>query len=216
MKKTKAKDPDAPRCPSFSMECGPAFFAEVPQEHRSDNLRFSHEVSDTDLSGHEFYECAFTDITFAGKYGANLFADAVFDHCDFSNADFQETVIRRAVFRGCRMTGTDFTRSTLEDAVFENCTCSYANFSGSRFRRCAFENVQCRESAFSLCRLEKFRIRECDFTGAEFLDTKLKDLDFSDSTIQGILVNADGLKGIIVSAEQAVACAKLLGIRVKE
>lgn len=212
--KQKGQKTGVPVSPSFSVPGTPASFAGI-EDHRIDNCSFQQEVSDRDLSFHEFYECTFTGISFTGRCSGDLFADAVFDHCDFSNADFEETVVRRAVFRGCRMTGTNFMRSTMEDAVFDGCTCSYANFSGSRFKRCGFHETQYRESSFSSCRFNMVRFQECDFTAAEFLDTKLMGLDFSDSRIDGILVTGDNLKGVTVNEEQALAFAKLLGIRIR-
>jgi hypothetical protein len=58
-------------------------------------------------------------------------------------------------------------------------------------------------------------LRKCDFTSSEWNDTRLNGLDFSDSIIDGIAVNPDHLRGVIVSQEQAVVMAKLLGIQVK-
>lgn len=58
-------------------------------------------------------------------------------------------------------------------------------------------------------------IDSCDFTGAEFYAATMKGLDFSTSRIDGILVSANDLRGVIVNEEQAVACAKLFGIVVK-
>ena len=57
-------------------------------------------------------------------------------------------------------------------------------------------------------------ISHCDFSGCEFAHTPLKDIDFSTSEIDGFAVTPEDLKGAIVNSEQAIACAKILGLKV--
>ena len=202
------------RAPSFSLAFENGNMTEERGENRSDNLLFTEEI-DGEVSYHEFHECRFDKLTFSAKGEGCLFADVIFDHCDLSNINFHEVVSRRVEFHNCRLTGIDFTRSTLEDVLFENCECSYANFSSATFKRCSLENTRFLEAGFSMCSFMHMEIDDCDFMGAELLDASLRGMDFSSSRIDNILVNAEGLKGVIVNEEQAVACAKLLGIIVQ-
>lgn len=57
-------------------------------------------------------------------------------------------------------------------------------------------------------------VSRCDFSGCEFAHTPLKDIDFSTSEIDGFAVTSEDLKGAIVNSEQAIACAKILGLKV--
>lgn len=208
------KNQNARRVPSFSLDFEKGNIQEVKGENRTDNLLFTDDI-DGNLSFHEFHECKFDKLTFSAKGEGCLFADVIFNHCDLSNISFLEAVCRRVEFHNCRLTGIDFIRGTLEDVLFENCECSYANFSSARFKRCSFQNTRFLEAAFSMCSFMHMEIAYCDFMGSELLDASLKGMDFSNSRIDNILVNAEGLKGVFVNEEQAVACAKLLGIIVK-
>jgi uncharacterized protein YjbI with pentapeptide repeats len=95
------------------------------------------------------------------------------------------------------------------------CEASYANFSCSKFKICRFHEVRCTEGSFLSCTFDNTQIEQCGFASAEFNDTKLNGLDFSDSDISGITVGISDLKGVTLNEEQALACAKLLGIIVK-
>ena len=66
-----------------------------------------------------------------------------------------------------------------------------------------------------MCKIDNMATEECDFSRAEFYDTKLKNLDFTRCNISNIVVEANDIKGVIVNEEQAIAFAKLLGIVVK-
>lgn len=178
-------------------------------------LFFCDETRDRELTGSRFDECSFRNITFHHEMSRTLFADCIFDHCDFSNCDFNESVFRRCVFRSCRMTGTDFSWSRFNDAELTGCEASYANFSCSKFKVCRFSEVRCNESSFLSCTFDNMQIEQCGFVSAEFNDTKLKGLDFSDSDISDITVGLNELKGVTLNEEQALACARLLGIIVK-
>ena len=66
------------------------------------------------------------------------------------------------------------------------------------------------------CTFDDVRIGRCSFAQAEFTNSRLKGLDFSESDISGITVGINELKGAVMNTEQAVACARLMGIVVKE
>jgi uncharacterized protein YjbI with pentapeptide repeats len=66
------------------------------------------------------------------------------------------------------------------------------------------------------CSFEDVRVKRCRFINADFNDTKLKDMDFSDSDISGISLNVQNLKGAVMNSSQALACTRLLGITIKD
>ena len=183
---------------------------------RTDSAAFSGEECTQPLFSHEFYECTFTGVTFRERMSGCLFADVIFDHCDFSNIDLNETVCRRVKFISCRMTGTEWIRSSFQDTVFIGCHCGYANFYGAKWKYCILQDTRFSDAVLSGGKFNDLKISHCDFSRCEFAETKLKDLDFSDSVIDGFLVGPDSLPGVIMNSEQALACAALLGIRIKD
>lgn len=201
--------------PSFSEEVLPAEINKITLEQRTDNHSFIDEECSLDLHLHEFFECTFTRMTFHGLMKRMEFADVIFDHCDFSNLDLQECVFRRVEFISCRLTGSDMSGCQFHDTLMNACQAGYLNCNTANLQNVSWQNCIFTEGAFMMMKIKNLEIEACDFSGSEWNDTKMNDLDFSDSIIDGILVNAENLKGIIVNPDQAVAMAKLLGIRVK-
>lgn len=201
--------------PSFYESLKPTRLSELSDEHRQDNLSFEDEAYTDGLDAREFYECTFTKIDLTSHCRRTLFVDTIFENCDFSNADFRECVFRRVIFKKCRLTGIDLSLSTFEDVKFLNIQGQYANFSGAKMKSVLFSECILSDSAFSMCKMKEIELDTCDFTNAEFIDTRLSGIDFSSSNISGISFTTDNLKGIILNEDQAIACAKLLGIIVK-
>lgn len=201
--------------PSFYEECVPFSSSKMNKEYRQSNYLFENEKVDNALDYKEFFECKFIKVTFTNHIRRAMFTDVIFENCDFSNIDMRECVFRRVIFRKCRMTGVDLTQGTFEDVCIESSQGQYANFNSSKMKDCVLKDNVLVESGFSMCKLNELEIDSCDFSRAEFYDTRLKGLDFSTSEISGIILDINTLKGIIVNEEQAIACAKLLGIIVK-
>lgn len=179
-------------------------------------LFFADETGERELSGFRFDECRFRNITFHPEMDRCLFADCIFERCDFSNCSFNETVFRRCQFKSCRMTGTDFSWSRFNDVSMTGCESSYANYSRAKFKVCALEECRFTEASFNSCTFEDLRISRCGFVSAEMMETKLKGLDLSDSDISGIMTGLNELKGVTLNEQQALACAKMIGIIVRE
>lgn len=182
---------------------------------RTDGISFRDEECTQVFSDHSFFECTFVNVSFPESMRSCQFVDCIFDHCDFSNRDFRETVFRRVQIRSCRMTGTDLSDSRLQDTEMKGVQARYGSFGGSRWKRCRLEECSFVQGSLSYCEFEKTEISRCDFSEAELLGTKLAGLDFSDSRIDGFMIQAENLKGVIMNEEQALACTKLLGIRIK-
>ena len=185
-------------------------------DYRTEALFFADETAQSDLSGQEFFECRFVNVTFEGDMNGCLFADCVFERCDFSNCDFHESVFRRCKIRLSRMTGTDFSEARFQDVTMEGCESSYAGYALSRWKNALWKDMSFNEAVFMTCAFENLEIVNCRLINADFNDTKLKGLDFSSSDISGIVLSVEKIKGAIMSSEQALACTRLLGIIVKE
>lgn len=201
--------------PSFHSECIPSQIEEETEDKRVDNQSYIDQDCTRDLSSFEYYECIFTRVTFHGMMDKMEFVDVIFDHCDLSNIKMRECTFRRVTFKYCRLTGCDMSGSSFRDTEFSFCRGWYINFSESRFHTSSLSESIFTEGAFVMMKVKDLKIENCDFSGSEWLNTKMKDLDFSDSIIGGIAVSPEDLKGIIVNPEQAVTMAKLLGIQVK-
>ena len=63
--------------------------------------------------------------------------------------------------------------------------------------------------------IKNILFKESDLTRAQFLKTSLNGIDFSDSTIEGIIVSIQDIKGATVNQFQAIDLMNLLGVKVK-
>jgi uncharacterized protein YjbI with pentapeptide repeats len=182
---------------------------------RHEGCLFQNEACETDYTGHSFHQCRFEHITWSMKAEDMLMADGIFLSCDLSRMGAGQGCFRRSAFQTCRMSGFDGLESIYEDVTFRDCELSYANFSGSKFRRVKFEHCSMKETGFSNCSFSHVLFEDCDLTGAEFLGTPLKSVDLSDDIIDGISVNPYDLRGVIMNERQAAACARMLGVIIK-
>ena len=201
------------RSPVQTLEQSPAV---LPLDQQSEGYLFAEIRMPENLAGYEFRECTFRKAAFSGRMRGCLFADCIFEHGDLSNLDFRECAFRRCEFHAGRLTGTDFSGSSWQDVLLAGCKGSYANFSGGTMKMCGFRDNLLNEAAFTMCRWQDLELAGCDLTGSEFLDTSLKGVDLSGNIIDGILVEPKGLQGAVISPEQAVLCAALLGMKIRQ
>lgn len=202
--------------PNFYEELVESSLYNLSSDYRQNNFLFKNEECDLVLDYKEFYECKFEKVTFLNHIRRAMFTDVIFENCDFSNIDMHECVFRRVIFNKCRLTGIDLTQGTFESVLIQNSLGQYANFSSSKIKESSFVENIFRDSAFTMCKFSHVEIEQCDFNKAEFNDTKLAGLDFSTSDISNVMFDVNRLQGITLNEEQALACAKLLGINVKQ
>ncbi len=93
---------------------------------------------------------------------------------------------------------------------------NYANFARTAWTGCALQSSSLREAVCSEVRFKNVTLAEVNFSGAEFFKTPLAGLDVSNCDINGILVSESfrELRGLRVSALQAMELARLLGVRI--
>ena len=202
------------RRPEYGSEPVVHVWKECQNLDRIESVRIENDTIES-CTADSFLECELKRVVFQGRVRGILFADVTFEHCDFSNAELDESQFRRCSFHNCRLMGTTFIRSVLEDVTLERCTAVYANFNRSAWKYAEWKECSFKEAGFGGCSFQDVKLGECDFTGCDFLETKLAGMDFSDSVLQQITVRPQDLKGAVFSYEQAVLCASLLGVTIK-
>lgn len=183
--------------------------------YRIDNVLFENQECEDIHVQEEFYECKFENVTIHEQMKSCLFVDVIFEHCDLSNADFNECVFRRCTFNNCRMTGIDLTNTSCTDVQLNHCQCTLLNVSASKWNKAIWNHCIFVDGAFNMMKLKDVFVDTCNFSGCEIQDTSLSDIDLSTSNIENIMIVPECLKGVIVNQDQAIALAQLLGIRVK-
>lgn len=177
------------------------------------NVDFAHE----DVRGWDFRECVLRKCALAN---ADLrgcsFVDVIFDHCDLSACRMENAVFHRTRFDTCRMTGADFPHIVARNAAFHDCKADFLNLTGAKLTRTRFSGCNLTESAWDSVVWKELELPEDDLTRAVFHLTTLKGLDLRACRLDGLTVDLPALRGAIVTAEQALRLAALMGLVIRE
>lgn len=164
-----------------------------------------------------FDDVIFKDVSFAGSdLSGSEFVDAIFDTCDLSNVNFQSAMFHRCEIVNSKLTGADFANAKLGHTLFKECDGRYSNFSFSgmkevEFAECNLTDADIYESSFN-----NVQFKVCKLDNINFTETDLKGIDLSDSTYDRIEVTLPKIAGCIVSKDQAIGFARVLGLSVIE
>lgn len=164
-----------------------------------------------------FDDCVLKDVSFASStWRGTEFVDVRFETCDFSNAQMENVMFHRCEIIDSKMTGVDMANSNLGHVLIERCDVRYANFNFSRMKEVEFKESGLEDSDFYECDFKVVRFKECKLNNANFSETDLSGVDLSANTYDRIEVTLPKIAGCIVSKEQAVGFARVLGLTVKE
>jgi uncharacterized protein YjbI with pentapeptide repeats len=97
--------------------------------------------------------------------------------------------LERVVFSGCKLDSVNFRGASLAGVIFDRCVLRDADFTDATLTQCAFGGSQLARTDFTSARMDR-----TDLRGAEL----------------GIIVDAQSLRGAIVSSGQLVLLAPAL------
>jgi len=164
----------------------------------------------------EFRSCIFERCSFNLEDAERLvFVDCVFDRCDTSSMNFYRSTFQRVEFFNCRMTGVQFSNGTIFNALFQDCQMDFANFSEIKAQHLLFQRCAIKESMFYKVNWMDWSWQDCNLTRAEFPHTLLKGMDVSACEIDGMITDLPNLRGLKVTAAQALALSGLLGLVIR-
>ena len=163
-----------------------------------------------------FDDVRFKDVSFAGgDFTGAEFVDVVFDTCHFSNASFQNATFHRCEINHSKLTGTDFANAKIGHTLINECDGRYVNLSFSSMKEVTFAECNLTDGDFYECAFKAI-LTKCKMDSINFTETDLDGVDLSDSTYEQIEVSFPKIAGCIVSKEQAIGFARVLGLSVKE
>jgi uncharacterized protein YjbI with pentapeptide repeats len=176
-----------------------------------DGFMGGHQAKRLEFHGCKFERCRFAPADIKYLY----FVDALFVSCDFSNMRFHGAGFQRARFVDCRCTGADFSECVLSQVRFENCLMDYANLSMSKLTGVQFADCSCVQAAFDSLKLKDAALSGCRLNESEWLHTLLNGIDLRGNDLTAIRIDPADLRGAIISPEQALILAALLGVVIK-
>ncbi len=169
-----------------------------------------------DLSKLCFKEVAFENCRFITcSFSKTDFIDVTMRSCDFSNSDMDEGYFNRCELVSCKGVGVNLQYASLQNLTVSDCNFQYANTDSAKIKNVSVVNSDISHASVTECKLSNLELDGVKLISTNFFKTLLKDIDFTKSRIEGILVSGEELKGAIVNSVQASELAKLLGLIIK-
>jgi uncharacterized protein YjbI with pentapeptide repeats len=141
---------------------------------------------------------------------------AGFLRTDLSLGALSGASFSRCLFDGCKLTGTRLNRAAFKDVTFSECRSDFLQLQYARLQEVRFERCDLKQAYFNGARMKKTVFEACDLSGADFSQADISGSDLRRSRIEGIRVSPEQLKGVIVTHDQALYLAGLLGLVVRD
>lgn len=171
-----------------------------------------------DLRAMDLSECECTHCSFIGcdltdaKLNSSKYTD-----CSFENAKLSGANLFDVSFIGCKLSGIDFSNKTkILATVFDNCLLNYTNFTAVDLSSIKFDKCSCIEINFTKSNLEKTVFENCLIQDCQFSRAHFDQTDFHTSTLSGLDIYEDKMRGIILSPSQFLSLASEIGISIVE
>lgn len=175
----------------------------VPVDEELEDLTCAQTVFEQcNFAGCSLKQCSFTDV--------------IFRLCDFSNCDMTGGYFCRCELYDCKGSGAKFNESGLNQVAFVGGAFRYASFDRCRLDHVTLSHCDWSEAYVTGCFLRNFEPTESDLIRTTFFQTPLRNVNLSESRIDGIILSNEyrELRGAIVNAHQAAMLAQLLGVTV--
>ncbi len=186
------------------------------------SMNYKDQVFSADeIKGKEFIDCEFENCRFVStNLRFTSFKNTNFLTCDLSSAAFDLTSFVSCKFPESKLSNVDFSEMQIKDCDFSNSilrNCVFQQLKpGSKnekekfdLSRINFENAQLQSALFSFCDLKEANFRGADLESVVFEKCKLKETNFtganisgtnfSDSSIDGAILDVDGFISFGVS-----------------
>ena len=164
------------------------------------------DLSEVVNEGATFTECTFHD----ARFNASRHVDAAFVGCTFTGCSFFD-----ARFTGCKMVGSTFERCAFDLLAVEGGNWSHVSLVRADLRRATFRGARLVEAVLAEARCDGATMRDLDLSGASLDGARLDGCDLRGSDLGGAVLDVQVLRGAIVSYEQAITIAMMLGLDVR-
>lgn len=202
-------------------------------------VKFFEEVSylenETGLNADILYNKKFTDVSF-DKIDNISIENSVFINCKFSDS-IKRSVFFNCSFENCEMSNILISDCGIHKSLFKDSHMIGISIADTKLKTCKFQgnNMKLANIFVSNKPIENCVFSDNDLTGASFEETEIIDSDFeynnmcelqvrkscfreidlSSNKLNGIMSDADSIRGAIVSMEQAIDFINILGLKIK-
>ena len=159
--------------------------------------------------------CRFDQVSFnQGTIESMHCKDVVFANCDLANLHVRKLFGTRVELRNCRLTGVRLIECECKHLLISNGDQRYGQFRFSTIEFAEFDGCNFEDADFYSATLKHSRFSGCNLRNAEMNKVSLTEVDLRGSTVEGLKLNAQDIRGAIVDPAQALTFAHLLGIRI--
>ena len=116
-------------------------------DERIEYARFSQCTIDLSEVCH-FDSCIFDHYLFINGNDHLDFLDCIFDHCDLSNAECENSFFHRVQFEHCKMIGISLLQTGLQHTTFNNCLMNMSQLFSSQPKKLPDERMPASSSQF--------------------------------------------------------------------
>lgn len=138
------------------------------------------------------------------------------DSVDAANANMDRSAWMGTLVETSRLTGTRFNHAFLQDQVFDQCVMPHVQFQLAKGERIRFEHCDLRGAYFNQSSFPGVVFSGCNLRGADFSGANIEGADLRRSQIEDIRIGPEQLQRVIVSSDQAIYLARLIGLDVRE
>ena len=149
------------------------------------------------------------------KFSSILWQDVRLVNCDLANLETRSLTLIRVEFIDCRMTGLRASEAQCQDVLMSEGDQRYSQFRYSKFKAAEFESCNFEEADFQGADLSGSIFRKCNLQNVEMNKAKLVNADLRSSSVEGMHLRAEDIRGATVDLTQAMLFAPLLGIRIE-
>lgn len=176
----------------------------VDEEHAQVSL-IDVDCTESTMENTTFSECYFRGV----KFNCARVTNSAFINCTFAQCTFFETH-----FTDCKLMGSVFERCTYDLMRVDGGNWSHVSLSGADLGRAELRNVRLQEADFTGAKFQNGVLCHADLSGALLRGADLTDCDLRGSDLSALEPGRTQLKGAIITVEQAVTLAMLLGLDV--
>lgn len=135
---------------------------------------------------------------------------------DCANAEMEYAAWRDSSILDSRWTGARVNFSHLSKVTFSACQMSHVQFQESTLRHVGFDSCDLTGAYFNGAVMNGTVFAGSNLTGADFSRADISECDFRRANIENIRLAPDQLRGVIVTQDQAIYLARMLGLDIRE
>lgn len=185
-----------------------------------ESKEFTHvDFTSTPLLQGEYEDCQFSNCNLEASDLNNFsFVGCQFINCNLSNIKVDHTSFKDIAFENCKMLGVDFSVANpfLMAFNFVNCQLDFSSFYRLKIKGTFFKDCSLQEVDFVETCLEKGKLTGCNLLQAQFDNSLLAYVDFSDAIHFNIDPNHNYISGATFSRDSLMGLLAQHNIQVSE